>query len=122
MAFWTEGGRGLLMDGQKLRRLTQRFDATHDLLSPPGVSMRRLGAVVQPLVRAVLDLWAKSPYGVAIAAQLVGHDNLGDAPSSHQFSEKSLGSMGVPATFDQDLQHVAVRVDRPPKPVLLTSD
>ncbi len=30
--------------------------------------------------------------------------------------------MGIPTTLDQDLQHVAVRVDRPPKPVLLASD
>ena len=122
MAFGTEGGRGLVMGGQKLLRLTRGFDAAHDLLSPPGVSMRRLGTVVQSLVRAVLDAWAKSPDGVAIAAQLVGHDNPLHAPLPHQFSEKSLGSMGIPATFDQDLQHVAVRVDRTPKPVLLASD
>lgn len=30
--------------------------------------------------------------------------------------------MGIPATLDQDLQHVTVRVDRAPKPVLLASD
>jgi len=42
--------------------------------------MRRLGTVIQPLVRGVIDAWAKIPDCHAVAAQLVGHDDAWQAP------------------------------------------
>ena len=122
MALRTEQGCGLIVNGKKSLHLARRFEAAHDLFSSPCVSMRSFWPVVQPLVRAVLDAWAKPPDGDAIAAELVGHNDPRYAPSPHQFSKKSLGSMGIPTTLDQDLQHVAIRIDRPPKPVLLASE
>ena len=57
-----------------------------------------------------------------IAAKLIGDDNARFAPALHQLVQETFGSRGFSAILYENFKRVAVGVDRPPQPVLLSPD
>ena len=53
-----------------------------------------------------------------VAAQLVRDDDARLAKLRDQPCQKTLGSLGVAAALDKNVEHVVVSIDRPPEPVL----
>lgn len=53
-----------------------------------------------------------------VAAQLVRDDDARLAKLRNQPCQKTLGSLGIAAALDKNVEHVAVGIDRPPEPVL----
>lgn len=58
----------------------------------------------------------------AITAQLVRDQNARRSPALHQLFQNLPGGLGVAATLDQDVRHIASGVDRPPEPVRFAAD
>src|SRR3954451_11546467 len=64
-----------------------------------------------------------SPLAGAVAGQLVrDHHTRGPALLFQQLAEQALGGLLVPPALDEDVEHEAILVDSPPKPVLLAPD
>lgn len=84
--------------------------------------MRSLGAVVEALVAAVLDAGDQSPFRLAVTAQLVGDQHPRQAPLLDQLAQEPLRSCGVTPGLHQNIEHIAVAVDRPPEPVRLAAN
>src|SRR3954465_2605554 len=82
-----------------------------------------LRPVVEPLVSAVLDRSHHFRLRGAVAGQLVrDHDTRGPHLPLQQLAKQTLGGLLVAPALDQDVEHEAILVDRPPEPVLLAAD
>jgi hypothetical protein len=84
--------------------------------------MRRLWSVLQTLVEAMIDAWAKVTDGHPIAAQFVRHEDAWHTPSLDHLNQETLGGMSISVAFHQDLQYVSGCVDRSPKPMFSPSN
>ena len=122
MAFRAEQGRDLIVGCEEPSRLTRGFEAPHDFLSSPGVSMHGFGPIVQPLMLAMFDPGGDLAFGRGIGSELVRDQHARLAPLPEQFSKEAFGRARVPTRLDQDIQHIAIGVDRPPEPVLRALD
>ena len=122
MTFWAKQSGGLIVDRQEPLCLTGRLDPTHDLLSPLGMSVRSLGAIIQPFVLAMFDPANQVRLRGTVRSELVRDDHARLAPGLEQFPEKAhRGHLGPPG-LDQNVRNIAVCIDRPPKPNLLAFD
>jgi hypothetical protein len=54
-------------------------------------------------------------FGCGVGDELVGDQHARLAPTPEQLSKEAIGCSRVPTRLDQDVQHVAIGVDRPPK-------
>jgi hypothetical protein len=99
--------------------MTPRFEAFHDPLSSPDWLMGILGAIVQALMRSMLDSRHDLASCRAIGAKLVSDDALRQASLLlHQPDQETLGSLGVAPALDDLVENVAALIDRAPQPVL----
>ena len=95
------------------------FYPLHLPLSPSCQPMRVLGAVVQIPALPVFDAGKQMALRDAGASQLVGHDHRRHILQSiQQSSEETLGSVGITPILNQNVEHDAVLIHRPPKTVL----
>jgi hypothetical protein len=82
-----------------------------------------LGPVVQRPVLPVLDAAQALPLGRSITLELVRHDHAGDICEPLQpLAEKLLGGLLIPAALDQNIEHVAVLIHRPPEILVFPMD
>ena len=96
-------------------RLTWGFESLHPPLPLTRRLMRILGAIIEIPVLAMFYPWKKLALGGSVALELVGHDHARGIPQALQhFPEEALGRLGVASALDQDVEHGAVLVDRPP--------
>ena len=113
----------LVVRGEIALRLPGRLEAFHDPLAPSGRLMAVLGAVVEASVLAMLDTRHDDPRRCAVAAQLVGDHHTRNPPLPlHQLAQQALRGLRVPPALDEDVQHHAMLIDRPPEPVCLAAD
>src|SRR4051794_5992852 len=90
---------------------------------PPGPASRHPSPVVQVPALPVLDPGPDLPLGRAITLQLIGHDHTREILRAlQQLLEEALGRLGAAPALDQDVEHDAVLVDRPPEVVALAAD
>ncbi len=79
--------------------------------------MRIFCAVVQALVRAMLDAWHQFSFRVGVRAQLVGHhDARGNTVTFEQLTHQPKSRTLVPAALQQSYDNVAVGIDGAPQP------
>ena len=91
--------------------------------SPAERQMRILRTVIQPLVRPVLDFWHDLTVGGSVGAELVGDHSPGWAALLlQQPLQQALRRLGVAATLDDFIEHIAVLINRPPEPMFLARD
>ena len=80
--------------------LACRFEAHHPSLSPPQRKMRIFGAVVQPLVRSMLNAGDQLSFRRSIRAQLVSHHHPGrDALTFEQLAHEPQRCLLVPSAL-----------------------
>src|SRR3954447_11582664 len=85
--------------------------------------MRILGPVVQSFVPPMLDRGHHLVFRGAVARQLVrDHHTRHAGLPLQQLAKQALGGLFVPPALDENVEHEAVLVDRPPEPVLLAAD
>jgi len=97
-------------------RLTRRFEPPHDLLAFSGQPVRVFNSVVQALMRPMIGIRRQGLYKLDVAAKLVRHDDARLAKLPDQSGEETLGRLGVAAPLNQDVEHIAISIDRPPEP------
>jgi hypothetical protein len=98
-------------------------ELSHRSFPLPGRLVRVLGPVIQVLRPAVLHARDQPPVGHAIAGQLVGDQHPGHVPQScEQLAEEPGRGLRVPPGGDQNVQHGALLVHRPPQIVGLPVD
>src|SRR6516162_8394394 len=109
--------------GQESLRVPDRLEAFHRPLALPGRLVRVLGAVVQVLRPAMLHRWHELAVGDLVAGELVGDDHPGYVSQAlEQSAEELLCGQRVSARLDQNVEHVAVLVDRAPQVSLCAVD
>jgi hypothetical protein len=84
--------------------------------------VRRLGSVIQPFVLAMLDPRGQCCLCGTIRSQFVRDDHAWLAPSFEQLHEKTQRGCFVPARLNQNIEDVAIGIDRAPKPMLTALD
>ncbi len=77
--------------------------------------MAVLGSIVQTLMLPMLDTRHDLSLGRAVAGEFIGdHYPWNDALLLEQLAQQALGGFRVMAALDQNIEHVAVLIDRPP--------
>lgn len=84
--------------------------------------MGSFDAVVESLVRPMISFRRKSPDRLDVTAQFVCHDYTRFAKAGDQSRKEALGSFGISARLYKDIQHVPVRINRSPQPLLCAVD
>ena len=96
--------------------LPRRGEAFHHPFADPGRLMRVLGPVVEVLRPAVLHRRHRLAPSDLVAAQFVGHQHPRHLLQAlEQLPEKPLGRGPVSLGLHQDVEHLAVLVDRAPQ-------
>ncbi|ANP91656.1 hypothetical protein BA011_36825 (plasmid) [Rhizobium leguminosarum] len=67
-------------------------------------------------------IWRQVLYQFDVAAQFVRYDDTWLTKLLDQPEEKTLGSLGVTASLNQDVENIAVGVNCPPEPEFLSAD
>jgi len=109
--------------GEEALGVARRLEPLHTLLSLTG----RLVGVLRPIVEIPLltmcHLWEDLPLGGSITLQFIG-DNyaryIGQA--FKELVKELLGGFLVPTALAQDIQDVALLIDRPPQIVMFALD
>jgi hypothetical protein len=97
-------------------RLPRRGEAIPHPFPDPGRLMGVLGPVIQVLPAAMLHRRHQLAVSDLIAGQLVGHNHPRHLPQAvEQPTEKPLSRHRVAPRLHQDVEHVAVLVDRAPQ-------
>ena len=103
--------------------MPDRLEAFHRPLALPGRLVGVLGAVVQVLRPAMLHRRHELAVRHLVAGELVGDDHPGHVPQAlEQSAEELLCGHRVSARLDQNVEHVAVLVDRAPQVPLCAVD
>ena len=84
--------------------------------------MRIFNSVVKALMGPMISIRRQVLYRLDVAAQLVRHDDAWLTELFDQPGEKTLGSLGVTAGLNQNVENIAVGVNCPPKPEFLSAD
>ena len=106
-------------DGQESLQPARRPKSLHGPLSFSQRQMRVLGAIVQALMRSMLDCRHDLASCRTIGAKLVSDDALWKASLLfHQPHQETLGSRGVTSALDDLIENISVLIDRAPQPVL----
>ena len=101
--------------GEKPLSLSRGFEASHGSLSLPRRLMQTFRSIVQPFVLAVLYTGHNFPLCGCVAGQLVGDDHSWDILESfEQFSKKLPGRLLVASALHENVQDVAVLINRSP--------
>jgi len=109
--------------GQESLRVPDRREAFHRPLAVPGRLVRVLGAVVQVLRPAMRHRRHELAVRHLVAGELVGDDHPGHVPQARaQAAEELLCGHRVSARLDQNVERVAVLVDRAPQVPLCAVD
>ncbi len=107
------------VDGEEALRVAGRREPPHASLALACGLMRVLGAVVEPLVSAVLDAGEGRPLGGTIARERVGADDTRDRGQPLEQRTKALPrGCGIATGLHQDSAHGPVLIDGPPGGVL----
>lgn len=61
-------------------------------------------------------------HGGTVTAQFIRDNDPRQAPADDQPGDESLGGTGISTGFHQDVENLAIAIDRAPKPVFLASD
>jgi hypothetical protein len=102
---------------------TRRFEVLHPALPSAEWLVRNLGPVVHASPLLMLGVQADLLESGSIGAKLVGHEPGGsETLLPEQLADELAGRGLVPPALDQDLQHLALIVDRPPQVHLLAGD
>ena len=123
MASWTEVRTDGPTSSQETLSLSRGLEAPHRPFTLPRGLMRVFRAVVEALVFPVLHTRHDFFLCGFVAAELVG-----DQYARHvlapleQLAEELLGCSFVPPALDEDIEHIAFLVDRPPEIVGLAID
>jgi len=102
--------------------LAGRFEPPHDLLSLPGLAVCVFNSVIQALVGSMISIRGQILYRLYVAAQLVRHDDTRFTELLDQSGEKALGSLGVAASLNQNVEYVTIGINGPPEPEFLSTD
>ena len=109
------------VDRREALQLDGRLEAPHLAFPLACRLVRDFGAVVRILIRDVNDRRHHGPRGRWVAPQFVGDQPAGYAALALQhLPENAHGGAPVPPRLHQDVEDVAVLVDRPPQ-ILLTT-
>jgi hypothetical protein len=123
MSFRSEMSSQDAMDFKKALRMLGRFEALHATLSLSSRLMGVLRAVVQIPALPMSYSRQHDFLGGAIAAQLVGDDHAGrPAGGAQELAKEAHSRKPVALRLDEDVNHGAVLVYRPPEIVLYTID
>jgi hypothetical protein len=107
-----DDGVDLIVGRQEPFGLPWQFETPHDLLALPGWPVRSFDPVAKPLVRAMIGLRRRVPDRPEIAAQFVRDHSPGLAEARDQTPPCR---HCIATRLNEDIEHVAVAVDRPPE-------
>jgi hypothetical protein len=85
--------------------------------------MRILRPIVEPLVRAALDIWHDLAPGGCVGAELVGDRAPGwTALFLQETGQQVFRRFDVAARLYDFVEHIAILINRPPEPMFLAGD
>ncbi len=103
--------------------MAHRFEPSHLPFSLSGRLVRDLRPVVAPLILHVPDIRQKLSASCPVATQLVGYDHARHvAYTLQEFHEEALCRPLVTAFLHQNVEYIAVLIDRPPEVTTLAVD
>ena len=112
----------LAVDGNEFLKCLRPTEFERRRLS----SSKRLVGILGPIILPATDVAASEvadlPHRRAVGAQPVGDNDFGTAVALRGFLEEFQGGGLVPRLADEELQHLALVIDGPPKIVELTVD
>jgi hypothetical protein len=109
--------------GNELLKPKPRSEALHHALALANRNVRILGPIVQPFMRAVLDIGHDGFAGCGIGSKLVGDNALGRvALFSPKPRQQVFGGLCVPVDLDYFIKSVTVLIDGTPKIASLALD
>ncbi len=92
------------------------LESDHTPLALAGGLVGILGTIVEIAVLPMLDTGQELPLGRPIARQFVGDNDPRDVPQAlEEFPKELLRSHLIPPALYEDVEHMAVLVDRPPQ-------
>src|SRR5947209_12828546 len=99
------------------------LEAAHFLLAQSRGLVQVLCSIVEPFVLPMLHSRQDLTFGCPITLQLIGDNHAWRIRESfEQFPKESCGCFFVASALHQDIQHVAILIDRSPKEVFLATD
>jgi hypothetical protein len=111
------------MERQEPLRLAGRFEPYYITFSLPSSLMRNFSAIVGVTLRVVRDFAQDRSNRRRVAPQLVCDDSKWlPSLTPQKPSEESFGGPLIAPRLNQDVNHRAILVHRPPEIVLLTID
>ena len=103
--------------------MPRRLEPLHLSFSSSRRLVRDLGLVVEVTALSMFDPGQDLPLGGGVALEFIGHDHTGNVLQAlQQLLEEPLGRLRVAPALDQDVEHGAMLVDRPPQVVLLAAN
>ena len=100
-----------------------RLEALHPALPLAGGLMGVLHTVIQISVLPMFDAWEELPLRGSITLQLVRDDDAWSVLAPlEELAEESLRSLLVAPALHQDIEDLAILIDRPPEIVPLTTN
>ena len=122
MATRTENQVDLIVSDKEPLRMSGRREPPKYLLPFSRWLMRDFDGIIQAFMGPMIRIWRKVLYWLDVTAQLVRHDDAWLTELPQQSGEKALGCLGVTAGLNQNIKNIAVRINCPPKPKLLSAD
>ena len=123
MAADVEGVVSSSMAGQKALSRSSRPEALHLAFSSPDRNVRTLSPVVQAFALPMNTRKAEDPQRRIVGSIAIGHDGCGQcALAQQQLPHQSQRRLGVAPGLDQEVEHLAFTVDRPPEIHLFAGD
>jgi hypothetical protein len=111
------------MQREKTLRLRPRFEATHLSFSLTSWLVRDFRSVVRVLARVVRNRRHHFPIRRTVAAQLVRHQSVWLAAlPAHKLSQESFRRALITTRSDENVDQVAVLIDRAPQILLSAAD
>ncbi len=98
------------------------FESTKYFLSFTRRPVRYFDRIVQTLVGAMIRARCQFTDGLDVVAQLVGDHDPWFAEQGEQPLEEPLCGLCVSACLHENIEHVAICVDRAPQPMFLATD
>jgi hypothetical protein len=107
------------MHGHEALRVAGGLEPAHLALALARRLMRELGPIIFVLRRAVHDRWHHATVGRGVAAELIrDHSARCPALPFQQLPEEALGGSAITPGLHEDVDHVAVMIDRAPQILL----
>lgn len=122
VAFQADQTDGLVIPGQERLRLARGFAPPHDFLAPPCVPTGGFPSIVYPFVLAMFEPRRALRLCRAAGSQFMRDKDPGLAPALLGVAEEAQRRSLVAARLDQGIEHTAIDVHGPPKPVATAFD